>query len=46
MTMLEAAQKIPKGVNIVIFIWALIGLYFLLRNPKIRKDFYFWLFTT
>ena len=45
MTMLEAAQKIPKGVNIVIFIWALIGLYFLLRNPKIRKDFYFWLFT-
>ena len=45
MTMLDAAQKIPKGVNIIIFIWALIGLYILIRDPKFKKDFYFWLYT-
>ena len=45
MTMLDAAQKIPKGVNIIIFIWALIGLYLLIRDPKFKKDFYFWLYT-
>lgn len=44
MTMLEAAEKIPKGANIIIFIWAMIGLYFLLRDPKVRKDFHFWLY--
>ena len=36
--MLESLEKIPKGVNIVIFIWAMIGLFLLLRNPKMRKE--------
>ena len=44
MTMFDAAEKIPKGVNIIIFIWAVIGLYMLIRNPKTRKDFYFRLY--
>ena len=44
MTMFDAFEKIPKGVNIIIFIWALIGLYLLIRNPKFKKDKYFWLY--
>lgn len=40
--MLEALEKIPKGVNIIIFIWAVIGLFLLLMNPKVRKEKLFW----
>lgn len=36
--MLESLGKIPKGVNIIIFIWAAIGLFLLFRDPKLRKE--------
>ena len=36
--MLESFGKIPKGVNIIVFIWAMIGLFLLLRDPKLRKE--------
>ena len=36
--MLESFEKIPKGVNIIVFIWAMIGLFLLLRNTKVRKE--------
>ena len=36
--MFDAFQKIPKGVNVIVFIWALIGIFLLLRNPKMRKN--------
>lgn len=36
--MLESLEKIPKGINIIVFIWAMIGLFLLLRDPKIRKE--------
>lgn len=42
--MLKAIEKIPKGVNIIIFIWAVVGLVLLLRDPKIRKEVYFYIF--
>jgi hypothetical protein len=42
--MFEAFEKIPKGVNIIIFIWAIIGLFLLLMNPKVRKEKLFWVF--
>ena len=41
--MLEALGKIPKGVNIIIFIWAIIGLILLLMDPKVRKEKFFYL---
>lgn len=41
--MLESLGKIPKGVNIIVFIWALIGLVLLLRDPKIRKEKLFYI---
>ena len=43
--MFESLEKIPKGVNVIVFIWAMIGLYMLLRNPKIRKEKFFYLFS-
>lgn len=36
--MFEAFGKIPKGVNIIIFIWAAVGLVLMLRDPKFRKE--------
>ena len=36
--MLEALEKIPKGVNLILFIWGAVGLFFLLRDPKARKE--------
>jgi len=40
--MFEALGKIPKGVNLIIFIWAVIGLVLMLRDPKIRKEKFFY----
>lgn len=42
--LLEALEKIPKGVNIIVFIWAMIGLCLLFRDPKIRKEKVFYVF--
>ena len=36
--MLESLEKIPKGVNLILFIWAAVGLFFMLRDPKARKE--------
>lgn len=41
--MLESLGKIPKGVNIIVFIWAMIGLVLLLWDPKIRKEKMFYI---
>ena len=41
--MLESLGKIPKGVNIIVFIWAMIGLVLLLRDPKIRREKLFYI---
>lgn len=43
--MFESLEKIPKGVNIIVFIWALFGLFMVLRNPKIRKEKSFYIFS-
>ena len=36
--MLESFEKIPKGVNLILFIWAAVGLFFMLRDAKVRKE--------
>lgn len=41
--MYDALGSIPKGVNIVIFIWAAVGLVMMLRDPKFRKERFFFL---
>ena len=43
--MFESLEKIPKGVNVIVFIWALFGLFMVLRNPKIRKEKSFYIFS-
>ena len=42
--MLESLGKITKGVNLILFIWAAVGLFFMLRDPKIRKEKLFYVF--
>jgi len=35
--MLDILEKIPKGVNIIIFIWAVIGIVLLVHSPRFRR---------
>ena len=41
--MLDSLNKIPKGVNLIIFIWALVGLFLLLRDRGVRKEKLFYI---
>ena len=42
--MLEIIQRIPNSVNIIVFIWAVAGLIFFVRNREIRNksEIYFY----
>lgn len=42
--LLETFEKIPKGINIIVFIWAMIGLLLLFRDPRFRKGTGFYVF--
>ena len=34
--MFDALAKIPKGVNIILFMWMIVGVYFVLRQGRIK----------
>ena len=42
--MLDSLVKIPKGVNIILFIWMLLGLFWILRTGKIKQKNRLYLF--